>query len=279
MKTRFISFIFLFLINQKIRSQEVIDTVRLMCTYRLIYLTDSLNEKQKSTDILHLLIGKRYSIFFSYITYAADSAFKADIGEGKISPEQLISNKEMYKKYTHAGPYSLYTLYIDNAENKIIITDKINITKYIYEEKKEQINWTIFPDTSTILNYTCQKATCSFRGRIYTAWFAPDLPINAGPYKFSGLPGLIVKITDTKNNYSFECIATEQFAIKRLIDIDRKECIETTRSAFRKAFQAMFENPWESLTANTSATISGEDIEKVKAMLQKGIPFNPIELK
>ncbi len=52
--------------------------------------------------------------------------------------------------------------------------------------------------------YTCQKATTRYEGRDYVAWFAPKIPISDGPYKFSGLPGLIVEIADTKEYYRFE---------------------------------------------------------------------------
>lgn len=57
--------------------------------------------------------------------------------------------------------------------------------------------------------YTCVKATAKFRGRTYEAWFASDIPIFNGPWKFGGLPGLILSLTDSKNEYHFECIGIE----------------------------------------------------------------------
>jgi hypothetical protein len=47
------------------------------------------------------------------------------------------------------------------------------------------------------------KATTSFAGRNYEAWFTPEIPISDGPYKFYGLPGLIFKICDKKNQHVF----------------------------------------------------------------------------
>jgi GLPGLI family protein len=48
-----------------------------------------------------------------------------------------------------------------------------------------------------------QKATTDFKGRQYTAYFAPNIPFNLGPYKFDGLPGLITQLKDSELNYIF----------------------------------------------------------------------------
>jgi len=53
--------------------------------------------------------------------------------------------------------------------------------------------WTILSDSiKTIENYTCLMAKGHVRGRDYTVWFTPDIPVSAGPWKLWGLPGLIV---------------------------------------------------------------------------------------
>jgi GLPGLI family protein len=56
------------------------------------------------------------------------------------------------------------------------------------------INWTLTDDYSYVLGYRCQKATCKFRGRSFEAFFTSEIPYNDGPYKFDGLPGLILKV-------------------------------------------------------------------------------------
>ncbi len=49
----------------------------------------------------------------------------------------------------------------------------------------------------------CQKATTHFKGRDYTAWFCPDLPLHVGPWKLNGLPGVIVQAYDAKKDVQF----------------------------------------------------------------------------
>lgn len=78
-----------------------------------------------------------------------------------------------------------------------------------YTEKLPLFNWQIDSETATVCGYECFKATCHWRGRDFTAWFTPDIPVEYGPWKFSGLPGLIMKVSDNDGLYSFEAVAVE----------------------------------------------------------------------
>ncbi|MDQ0592201.1 GLPGLI family protein [Chryseobacterium ginsenosidimutans] len=66
-----------------------------------------------------------------------------------------------------------------------------------------KFDWKISNEKEKIGAYNAQKATVEFGGKKWTAWFSSDLPFQDGPYKFSGLPGLIVKIEDEGKNYSW----------------------------------------------------------------------------
>lgn len=65
-------------------------------------------------------------------------------------------------------------------------------------EKTPVINWVITDETKKIKEYNCHKATTHFRGRNYIVWFTTEIPIVDGPWKFKGLPGLIVDLADDK---------------------------------------------------------------------------------
>ncbi|MBR1788055.1 MAG: GLPGLI family protein [Bacteroidaceae bacterium] len=71
--------------------------------------------------------------------------------------------------------------------------------------------WTLTPgEESVICGYRCQRATCRWRGRDYVAWFAPDIPVKRGPWRFNGLPGLILKLYDTNRFYTFEAVGLKK---------------------------------------------------------------------
>ena len=75
---------------------------------------------------------------------------------------------------------------------------------HVIAEKLPNLKWEILDDTLIILGYKTQKAKLNFRGRDYLAWFSSEIKISDGPYKFHGLPGLILKIQSTDGKYTFE---------------------------------------------------------------------------
>ena len=68
-------------------------------------------------------------------------------------------------------------------------------------------------ETKEILGYNCQKATCKFRGRNYEVWYSPDIPMNGGLWKFSGLPGLILMANDAQHQFEFICEKIEKNSV------------------------------------------------------------------
>lgn len=111
-----------------------------------------------------------------------------------------------------------------------------------YEEEPAAFSWQLLSDTGTVMGYVCQKARTGFKGRVYEAWYCPVLPVDAGPYKFGGLPGLILKVADTAGDYSWEATGIEEgaWSIYEKKFIARK----CTRAQARKTIADMFSNPF-----------------------------------
>jgi GLPGLI family protein len=93
--------------------------------------------------------------------------------------------------------------YKDYNKKKIQFRKFFNETPYISEEDFPTFKWSVYKEQKTIQNYTCYKATTQFRGRNYTAWFTLDIPVQDGPWKFWGLPGLILDIQDDLGEVKF----------------------------------------------------------------------------
>jgi GLPGLI family protein len=128
-----------------------------------------------------------------------------------------------------------YQIYKDKTANKVTVIDYVasGRDKFRYEDELGILPWKISESTDTILNYSCQKATLNFRGRTYIAWFAPEIPVNDGPWKFMGLPGLILKVEDEQQLFSFALAGLQQLTSPSPILIDDpKANIKCTRGDF-----------------------------------------------
>jgi GLPGLI family protein len=92
---------------------------------------------------------------------------------------------------------------------KTTLKQRVQADTYIISDDKK-IDWKIGTETQKIMNYTVQKATTNFGGRNWVAWFTTDLPFPDGPYKFHGLPGLIVKLEDSTGSHIMTMVANKK---------------------------------------------------------------------
>jgi GLPGLI family protein len=206
----------------QIKAQEILDTAYVKFYYTYKYMRDTADINRQRTDDMTLLAGKKISKFYCYSAFQIDSLIRSiSDGFGDISD---FGTKR--SNYRGGEKFKVYKNY---PENKITFTDNIISTYYLYEEAIPVQEWKIHSDTATISGYKCRKATCTFRGRDYVAWFTAEIPINSGPYKFAGLPGLIVKIGDTKLHHVFELTGMEKtnepvlFETRNYLKTNRKD--------------------------------------------------------
>jgi GLPGLI family protein len=211
----------------------------LVGTYRLTYQPDS-TDPAKRSDIFYLLLGKTLSRFQSRGEQAQDSLVTvADAIPFNHESAQLMMDKIRYlpRNLLH------YTIYKTVASGHVYFDDRIGLQHYRYEEPAGSLNWAITPTTATIAGYACQRATATFGGRQWEAWFTRTVPIAEGPYKFYGLPGLIVKVSDTRQHYLFELAQLTKPAAERPITLPKKTPTTTDRTAFRRALADVNADP------------------------------------
>lgn len=248
------------------------DSAYLKISYTLNYLTDSSKPYRSQNDLQILWIGANSSFTCSELLFKRDSLINSRKQVGTDNKNMLANSEN-----TRIGILTKFRIFNSFPDNKITVVDEAGLDKLYYEEIREKINWLIEQDTLSIVGYLCQKATCSYRGRNYVAWFTKEIPISAGPYKFQGLPGLILNIADTKHNYTFDCVGIEKIDPKQPITIAIKGVMKTSRKEFYKLQRNSFDDPWQSLK-DRGITIGGRDGETVSGALKTPKPYNPIEL-
>ena len=90
-------------------------------------------------------------------------------------------------------------IYKSRNEGFIFSIERVGMKPFLVKYSTSIFEWTIKDEFKTILGYKCQKASVNYRGRNYTAYFTLDLPFNTGPWKFDGLPGTILEVTEENN--------------------------------------------------------------------------------
>jgi GLPGLI family protein len=265
-----------------VEKYKVLDSAYLKCTYRLTSVKDTSDAGQKKSglvDMQVLQIGNDMSKYFSQ--YAID--YDKEI-------------QKMLKKGANSFPNSLeygtygYEIFKNNSDKyKITVTDlgtHLGANSfgpcYQYEDELSDMKWKIEKDTSTILTYKCQKAVTEFRGRSWEAWFTSEIPINNGPWKFGGLPGLIIKVSDSQQYFVFECIGIKNLKKKEPIKFYTLKYIKIARKDLQKLYKKFHE---DNATFKTMLGISSMFVDPVTNELKDishtkiVLPYNPIELK
>src|ERR1035437_3104906 len=243
---------------------KTLDSAYLKVSYKLTYIKDTTKTNDKYTDLEVLLIGKHTSKYFSqqFVEY----------NEYIIKP-LLKLHKEAVPN-AKSGTLGI-EIFKDYNSNKLIVTDLVTkmMKSFLYKEDFHQITWIILNEKQTISSYPYQKATTIFRGRKYEAWFTTNIPINNGPWKFGGLPGLILQISDTQNNFVFECTGIESLRIKEPIKFYNLEYKELKREDYNQLLKRFHKNTIPYFKAIEVHVWDSEGKERTFQQL----PFNPIE--
>ena len=162
-----------------------------------------------------LLANKEQAKFYSPKTEYKDSIESTP--QGRAVSRQLLN--DAIKRYSETKDESAMKavvyqtfLYIfrSTSDNTMTVYDRAGSLEYgVYTEPLGEIQWEISDSTKSVLGYDCIKATANYHGRNWTAWFAPDIPLQEGPWKLTGLPGLILEASESTGQHSFVATGLE----------------------------------------------------------------------
>lgn len=185
------------------------EPVTLNVTYEFVYVRDLERKNTPYTSNMILSLGRQTS------RYCSEKLFRENdkAAQGQKKRQQEVQNMPSGSLVTvSGGPLLIVNRHgaIINEEivknvpaQKMTMNAVLGTKSYEIETALPKIDWAIQADKKTIGNYACQKAAGTYAGRTYEVWFAPDLPFQDGPWKLSGLPGLILEARDTKNEVAF----------------------------------------------------------------------------
>lgn len=194
---RYIS-LFVLLAVFKIAAAQKPDTAQILVHYNFSHVRDTNNRTHPYAENMVLFVGKAASSYKSYDTQLQNELYRRQFQELLLSSPG--GNFRLDRKITGSG--TEYYQFIN--DKKLVRKEVWSNTPYVMNEALPVIAWHITNSTASFAELHCQKATCHFKGRDYTAWFCPDLPMHTGPWKLNGLPGVIVEAYDAKKEVVFK---------------------------------------------------------------------------
>lgn len=106
--------------------------------------------------------------------------------------------------YMFLTPTKLPEIYKKENSNELLSRNFI-ITKECYiKEDLNQMTWEISDETIVHNGRNCNIATTHFRGKDWTVYFDTSIPFNVAPWKFYGLPGVVIYAVTSDNEFIFE---------------------------------------------------------------------------
>ncbi len=147
-----------------------------------------------------------------------------------------------------------------------------------YTEPIPTLEWTLLPEENRqVAGYACFGAVTEFRGRTWKAWYTPKLPFRAGPWKLSGLPGLILHAEDTEGCYSFSAIEirSETEAVYQYNPISSKGI---TREKYLR-YERNYHAAPQSIMAGGAEVFTLHKEGATEVDLTFTVPYHPIELE
>lgn len=213
--------------------------------YEYKYIIDSTAKDKPETEIMLLDVIPAGSKFYSKDSFESDSLMTASMEKQLKAGSSEINFSGIKLKGKIA--YSVEKSYPDYSVN---FFTNLSADEYMVQDKRRQ-EWKILPEKEKIGEFTAQKAICNFAGRKWTAWFTTDLPIQDGPYKFYGLPGLIVKLEDATHSHLYELKGNKKLPVdykwQSTKEKERFNALVTiSEEKYRKAFKEYRADPMKS---------------------------------
>ncbi|MEY8758935.1 GLPGLI family protein [Chryseobacterium tongliaoense] len=205
---------------------------KLEVRYNMKFIPDSTNKNNASYAEVTLLCNENESLYFSR--------------DAKKYYDYLYQkSKEMVGGKINLGTLPAYPKVRGNVyKSGNIITSTLPVSKYNYSFEEPQLKWELLNETKTIDGMKCNLAkTVTDTGDTFFAWYTQQYLFSEGPFRFKGLPGLIIKLYNKNNTVTIDAVEIkksseiiEPLSLGSVIKLKSKD-------EFLKARKTYYENP------------------------------------
>ena len=235
--------------------------------YEVDFVLDSNNREEVKHEVHRLYTGSTTSKYISEGLFYRDSIMQ-------VMRNQPRGNWRNMRSTMENMPTSEFNavVYKDLNYAEVWVQHNLAQDRFLYQEPETPLQWEFTDDSKMIEQYMALKATTSFGGRDYEAWFTLEVPILDGPYVFNGLPGLILELYDTNMEYHFNLASITPLKDNYAIDSENGNIKQVSKKEFIQTYKKFNENPSASFSRhlpsnfefkdNTGKTITRRDLER-----------------
>lgn len=204
-----------------------VDDCRLAVTYDFSFTADERGTIRHDRTVLE--IGEKKTRYYSTYAEKQDSIFFEMYQNdwvptnrlGKVDWNNCVRWLSEDERYLKDGWF--YDVTSTIGGNTMLVSQRFASDEYQYEESLPLFQWEVIPGEREILGYNCNCARTNFRGREWIVWFSTEIPYSMGPWKLCGLPGLILKATDSKNLFDWTAIGLQQPDDRSIYEFGEKD--------------------------------------------------------
>lgn len=266
MKTAILFLLLLIISNFSIFSQTSKNKAYLLIRYDETSISDTTDLQKKNYDVMGLEIGKSMSRFYSISLKETKKALAE-----QLKQTNSLDFRSLQTPKNRRGKERV--IFKNYANKQITSMENLGFFDYTVQEPISNIDWQIQNDTMRIIGYACQKAICQFKGRNYEAWFTSSINVSEGPWKFTGLPGLILKVIETRGHFIFECKGIEKIDSEIPSPVEKGE--KVSKAQFFALNKLFMEDPLPFLSNGKNG--SSFTLDNPSNSLPKRF-YNPMEL-
>jgi GLPGLI family protein len=168
----------------------------------LLFLPLGLLAQEKGISNNILFVNYTYSIHMKGLpsAFVVNSSLSAN-QYGSLYETYLLGNENFKEEedsekgvILSIKPKNNDFIFKDFEERSIYSIELVEMKPFLVKDSMNIFNWEVKTEFKDVIGYKCQKATTHYRGRNYEAFFAIEIPYQTGPWKFYGLPGLILEV-------------------------------------------------------------------------------------
>ncbi len=148
--------------------------------------------------------GDNYREFRGTLIVSGDRSLFTMKETGVHLPPVQANNLEL-------RPDSMFTVFKDIESNSLLFEfSDMNQRTHLFADTLFPMDWKTSEEQRSIGGISCLKAVTQFKGRRYTAWYAPSITVPDGPWKLGGLPGLILEAYDDEDNWHMTYVGKQE---------------------------------------------------------------------